>query len=57
MSSHYYTYTARSLKNVCYTWVPWRCSRRGAIQIHVYLSLPYVMSISGKGRWRLPAGE
>jgi len=33
----------RSLENACHTWALWRTySRRGAIQIHVYLTLLYV---------------
>jgi len=27
------------LENACHTWVPERCTRQGAIQIHVYLYL------------------
>ena len=35
----------RSLENACHIWAPSRCSRREAIQIHVYLYL-YLETIS-----------
>ena len=41
--------TVRSLENTCHTWAPYRWSRRGAIQIHVYL-LPYLTCLVD---WRI----